>query len=180
MKKMMILACLIFGVTAITAVAADLASIQGTSDSDMVTQLSNMDADGWVDYLNTALNDGDDALAKKVIINAQTALNSLDDQAARTVAEAINKDVANVAVARRLTGKYTLAYVGAVDSDGKIVTTKSIIAIGDSVGESDLVDGDSSATKINQLGKGGIYVSSSEEDEPYIPPTPPSKSSTRY
>ncbi len=183
MKKMMILACLIFSVTAITAVAADLASIQSTSDSDMVAQLSNMNnADDWCDYLTTAIENGDDALIMKVISNAQSALNSLDDDTARNVAVAINEKVNDVTVARLLTGKYALAYVGSPDSDGRVVTLKSIIANGDNVGESDLSDG--SFLKIGKIGKGGVtIVSEEEEDDPYNPPhpvPPVSKTASRF
>ena len=124
MKKMMILACLIFSITAITAVAADLAAIQGTSNSDMIAQLTNMDADSWVDYLNTVINSGDEALIKRVLTNAQTALNRMDDEAARVVAAAINKDVPMVVLKRRLTGRYTLSYVPTVMADDPTIKLK--------------------------------------------------------
>ena len=182
MKKMMILACLIFSVTAITAVAADLATIQSTSDSDMVAQLSGMtDANDWCSYLTTAIENGDDALIKRVISNAQSALNSLDDDTARTVAVAINDNVKDVAVARLLTGKYALAYVGSPDSDGKSVTLKSVIVNGDNVGEADLSDSDSINLKVSKVGK-SIFFKTSEEDEPEPPhPVPPvSKKASRW
>lgn len=111
MKKMMsFVACLVLSITAMTAVAADLSQIEATSNSDMVAQLTSMDAEAWVDYLNTAIQNGTDALIKRVLTNAQTALNSMDDNTAREVAAAVNANVPQVVLARRVTGKYTLTY----------------------------------------------------------------------
>ena len=178
MKKMMILACLIFSVTAITAVAADVAKMQSTENGDMVTELAAMDANGWCDYLNSAIESGDDALIKKVIMNAQTALNQLDDAAAKDVASAINEKVSDVSVARYLTGKYALAYIGSVNSNGKIVTNSTLIA-GDNVGEEDL-DGNGVNFKSGNIGKGIFFLSEEEKDHPQPHPWPVSGRSSVY
>lgn len=122
MKKMMVLlACLVFS---ISAMAADLEQIKATSNSDMIAQLTSMDAEAWADYLNTVLENGDDALIKRVLTNAQRALNSMDDEAARTVAAKINEDVPMVILARRITGKYTLAYAPSKTDDSMTVNLK--------------------------------------------------------
>lgn len=175
MKKMMILACLIFSAAAFTAMAADVAKIQSTNNTDMVAELAGMtNADDWCDYLNSVIENGDDALIKRVIVNAQSALNSLDDDAAANVAKAIDEKVAEVAVARYLTGKYALAYVGSVNSDGKIVTNNNVIGIGDNVGEEDLSGVEGTLLKSNTIGKGIGVSSSDEEKDPYHPePVPP-------
>ncbi len=172
MKKMMILACLIFSVTAITAVAADVAKIQSTPNGDMVTELAGMDADGWCDYLNSVIDNGDDALIKRVVVNAQSALNTMDADAAKTVAEAVNANVSEVTVARYLTGKYALAYKGAANSDGKVVTYKNITGIGDNVGQEDLSGADGGFFKTSNLGKGGITFSGEEKEKPEPGPHP--------
>ena len=122
MKKMMVLlACLVFS---ISAMAADLEQIKATSNSDMIAQLTSMDAEAWADYLNTVLENGDDALIKRVLTNAQRALNSMDDEAARTVAAKINEDVPMVILARRITGKYTLSYAPSKTDDSMTVNLK--------------------------------------------------------
>ncbi len=111
MKKMMFLACLIFSITALTAVAADVESIKATPNGDMITQLTNMEASAWVDYLNSVIASEDETLIKRVLTNAQTALNKMDDAKARGIAAAINGGVENVVLQRRLTGRYTISYV---------------------------------------------------------------------
>lgn len=161
MKKMMFLACLIIGVTAITATAATVEEMREAKADDMVAQLTNADPAGWCDYMNTALESGDDALIKKVIVNAQKALNQLDDEAARNVATALNDKVKDVVIARDLYAKYILAYVGSVNSTGNGVNLKSIIDTGDGNGDGldSIIDGDSRNLKTNKIGKGVGAVS---------------------
>ena len=124
MKKMMFLACLIFSVTAMTAFAADVEQIKATPNNDMITQLTAMDAGGWVDFLNTVIASEDETLIKRVLSCAQSALNKMDDAVAREIAAAINKDVPQVILQRRLTGRYTISYVPAKVDDEMSVKLK--------------------------------------------------------
>ncbi|MBQ7650092.1 MAG: hypothetical protein IJS15_03990 [Victivallales bacterium] len=153
MKKMMFLACLIFSVAAITASAVTVDEMKSAGNSEMVQQLSNLDAAGWCEYLNVATESGDDALIKKVIVNAQQALNGLADEQARAIADAVNEQVSEVKVARYLTGKYALAYLGSVNSDGKDVKVSSIID-GDGNGIDGIIDNESFSLKTGKIGKG--------------------------
>ena len=124
MKKMMLLACLIFSVTAMTAFAADVEQIKATPNNDMITQLTAMDAAGWVDYLQAAIASGDETLIKRVLSCAQNALNKMDDAVAREIAAAINAQVPEVILQRRLTGRYTISYVPAKTADDLAVKLK--------------------------------------------------------
>ncbi len=125
MKKMMLLVCLIFGVTAMTAVAADVAQIKATKNSDMIAQLTAMDANGWVDYLKSVIAASEDeTLIKRVLSNAQTALNKMDDAVAREIATAISNEIPEIILQRRLTGRYTISYVPAKIEDDTSITLK--------------------------------------------------------
>ena len=124
MKKMMLLVCLIFGVTAMTAVAADVAQIKATKNSDMIAQLTAMDANGWVDYLKSVIASEDETLIKRVLSNAQAALNKMDDAVAREIATAISNEIPEIILQRRLTGKYTISYVPAKIEDDTSITLK--------------------------------------------------------
>ncbi len=124
MKKMMFLACLIFSITALTAVAADVDQIKATPNGDMITQLTAMEGEAWVDYLNSVIASGDETLIKRVLTNAQTALNKMDDAKAREIASAINTGVEQVVLKRRITGTYTISYVPAKTADDLAVKLK--------------------------------------------------------
>ena len=166
MKKMMLLACLIMSATAITAAAVTVDEIKGTENSAMVSELANLNPSGWTEYLNTAFESGDDALIMKVVMNAQKALDSLDAKAAQDVANELNDNVKDISVARQLAGgKYTLAYVGSVNSVGQGVNLKSLIDTGDGFGYGDgimsIIDSEAFNLKTSQIGKGVGTVSAS-------------------
>ena len=124
MKKMMFLACLVFGITAMTAVAADVQAISDTKDNDMIAQLTTMDGPAWVEYLTAVIESGKDKLIKRVLSNAQDALNDMDDETARTIATAINDGVPAVSISRRLNGKYKLSYVPSKMADDVTIKLK--------------------------------------------------------
>lgn len=133
MKKIMasIVCAFLFVGALIASAEVDVKSLENNSREDMKSYLNGLDASGWVEVLNSVVEEGSEKLIKTTVLAAEEVINEISDKSvADDIASAINENVESIVVKRAFNNKYILYFTNYDLDDIKVKLTSETVSKG--------------------------------------------------
>ena len=131
MKKVMAsIICALLFVGAMVSAAADVKDLNGKSVDELTSYLQGLDANGWAEAFQTALDEGTNSTMRNLITAAEGLLNSYaieDKDLCNQIVATINDSVPEITICRSFDGKFVIFMSRLRDVAGGLVSRDTVI-----------------------------------------------------